>query len=192
MLVREFLACELPGRLQYLLGGRSRWHRQDDVERLARRTPRPVGTDLAPRVRSAWQVPIVQRPIVDEFGGRCFSVQDVAVVGFEVEFAVAIDVLKVCLHAVRVPAATRYLDQDFLGTAPGCAHARSPSLERAAPRRLAPEAAGIDASGSISRDSKWSSLRHRAPPRIWNSRPACPAPCRGSALTPAATSERCL
>jgi hypothetical protein len=115
-------------------------------------------------------VPVIQSPIVDEFGGRRLSVQDVAVVSLQVELAAAIDVFKVRLHAVRVPAATRYLDQDFLGTAPGCANTRGPSLERAAADRLPPEAAGVDAARNVPRDPKRAFARHWAPPTTLSSR----------------------
>src|SRR5271163_376841 len=171
MLMREFLTSELLHGSQHLLRGRARRHREDNIECLSRLSSLPVGTDPAPRMRRPRYRSVIERPLVDEFSRRGLPLEHLTLVGLDIELAMAIDILEMRLHTIRIAPTAGDLHENFFGAATRRPHALSPSCGRLpSPTSLASEAAGIDAPRNISRDPERSFARHRGPARIVNSR----------------------
>ena len=127
VLVRKPLPCELLCRLQHLLRRCSRRHREHDVERLPGRLFLPIRLARTARMGRARDFAVIERPLVDEFGGRLLALENLTGIGLKREFAVPVEVLEMRLHAIGAPPAAGNLDHDFLGTRMSRAHVRGPT-----------------------------------------------------------------
>ena len=131
---------------------------------------RPSG---ASGVRRARHVSVIEPPLVHEFGGGELALNVLAVVRFQFELAMPVDVLKVGLHTVGVPPPAGDLYQDLFRAGAGGPHMRGPPLGRMpADIRLAAIATGIDASRLVPPHPDRAPLRHWGRPMISNSPPA--------------------